>query len=249
MRVLMRLLTPQGLAVFPIGIGAVAWGRDKGLKYASRLPSDAEIDTLVAEAESMGINLIDTAPAYGTSEERIGRALAGRRARWVIATKAGEAFDGERSSFDFSQAGIEASVTRSLQRLRTDYLDLVCIHSDGVDEGEAKFTAAAEALAELKARGDIRFIGFSGKTVEGGLWATRWADILMVTWNELDRDQAPVIDEARRRHVGVLAKKPLASGRLPASALRFATGTLGVAGAILGTTNPAHLKDAVLAIS
>lgn len=249
MRVLKNLLSRQGLGLFPIGLGTVAWGRDRGLKYAARLPSDAEIDALVAEAEAMGFNLIDTAPAYGNSEERIGRALIGRRARWVVATKAGEAFDGERSTFDFTEAGIEASVERSLRRLRTDYLDLVCLHSDGIDEGEAKFADAAQALAKLKVRGDVRLIGFSGKTIEGGLWAAGWADMLMVTWNQLDRSQAPILEEARRHRVGVLAKKPLASGRLPASALGFVTETRGVACAVLGTTNPAHLKDAVLAIS
>ncbi|WP_368744841.1 aldo/keto reductase [Desertibaculum subflavum] len=243
----LRPLGRTGIRVSPIGLGTVAWGRDKGLKYERpvTLPSDARIAELIERAEALGINLLDTAPAYGTSESRIGAALAGRRERWVISTKAGERFDGERSSFDFSAAGMRRSVDASLAALRTNRIDIALIHSDGIDEGAAKFGAAAEALARLKQQGQVRAIGFSGKSVEGSLWAATWADVLMVTWNDRERDQAPVIAEAARRGIGVLAKKPLASGRMPASALRLVVETPGVASAILGTTDAAHLADAV----
>lgn len=247
----LRPLGRTGMRVSPIGLGTVAWGRDKGLKYErpASLPSDARIAELIERAEALGINLLDTAPAYGTSEARIGAALAGRRERWIISTKVGEQFNGERSAFEFGANSVRRSIEASLKALRTDRIDIALIHSDGIDEGEARFGAAAEALARLKQQGLVRAIGFSGKTVSGGLWAASWADVLMVTWNELDRDQTPVIEEARRRHVGVLAKKPLASGCLPVSALRFATERFGIASVLLGTTDPAHVKDAVLAIS
>lgn len=245
----LRPLGRTGIWVSRVGLGTVAWGRDKGLKYErpASLPSDARIAELIERAEALGINLLDTAPAYGTSEVRIGAALAGRRDRWAISTKVGEQFDGTRSEFDFSAAAVDRSIRASLAALRTDRVDIVLIHSDGLDEGEAKFGAATEALARLKQQGLVRAIGFSGKTVAGGLWAASWADVLMVTWNERERDQAPVIEEAIRRGVGVLAKKPLAAGRLPASALRSAVATAGVAAAILGTTDPAHLAGAALA--
>ena len=206
----LRPLGQTGLQVSAIGLGTVAWGRDKGLKYAGpvTLPSDTRIAELVERAEALGINLLDTAPAYGTSEARIGRALAGRRERWVISTKVGERFDGARSEFDFGAAAMRASVEASLATLRTDRLEIVLIHSDGIDEGEGKFAAAAETLTQLKQQGLIRAIGFSGKTVAGGLWAASWADVLMVTWNEREREQAPVIEQAARRGLGVLAKSP-----------------------------------------
>src|SRR3990167_8671550 len=86
-----------------IGLGTVKFGRQHGVKYphAFVLPTDTEILRLLGCAEELGINLLDTAPAYGTSEERLGAILHGQRHRWVIATKAGEEFDGTDSSYDF----------------------------------------------------------------------------------------------------------------------------------------------------
>ena len=245
----LRPLGRTGIQVSAIGLGTVAWGRDKGLKYDRpvTLPSDARISELIDRAEQLGINLLDTAPAYGTSETRIGNALAGRRDRWLISTKVGESFDGERSTFDFSAAAVRRSVAASLAALHTNRLDIVLIHSDGIGESTGKFGAAADALAKLKQEGLVRAIGFSGKTVEGGIWAASWADVLMVTWNKRERDQTPVIEEAARRGIGVLAKKPLAAGRLPATELHFVVETSGVTSALLGTADPAHLAAAIAA--
>lgn len=87
-----------------LGLGTVKFGRTAGARYAApfELPSDDDIAELLATAQSLGINLLDTAPAYGTSETRLGAALAGQRAAWIIATKTGEEFDGVKSRFDFS---------------------------------------------------------------------------------------------------------------------------------------------------
>ena len=77
--------------VSPLGLGTVKIGRDQGLKYPNRfkLPSDREIRALFEEARTLGINFIDTAPAYGTSEEKIGKLLPDRQ-DWIIGTKVGE---------------------------------------------------------------------------------------------------------------------------------------------------------------
>src|SRR5262245_31612451 len=105
------MLTPRpfgttGLSVSPLGLGTVKLGRDRGLKLAApaRIPNDREAADLITLAEELGINLVDTAPAYGTSEERLGKLLKGRRERWVIATKAGEIFDPATatSRYDFT---------------------------------------------------------------------------------------------------------------------------------------------------
>src|SRR5690606_32599472 len=88
---------------------------------------------LLAQARALGINLLDTAPAYGNSEERLGQLLQ-QRHEWVIVTKVGEEFRNGESHFDFSARQTVASIERSLQRLNTDYLDIVLIHSDGNDE-------------------------------------------------------------------------------------------------------------------
>ena len=77
-----------------------------------------------------GLRYYDTAPLYGTSEIQFGDFLLSRgRSSYVLSTKVGRtpAPPGERR-FDFSRGGIEASVTQSLTRLRTDYLDILSIH-------------------------------------------------------------------------------------------------------------------------
>lgn len=76
-----RPLGSTGLNVSPLGLGTVKLGRDRGVKYPSgfRIPDDQQAQMLLRMARDMGINLIDTAPAYGTSEERPGPLLRGQR--------------------------------------------------------------------------------------------------------------------------------------------------------------------------
>ncbi|HYM32845.1 MAG TPA: aldo/keto reductase, partial [Candidatus Cybelea sp.] len=140
----LRPLGRTGLLVSPIGLGTVKFGRNTAVKYptAFELPGDAAIAALLARASDLGINLLDTAPAYGTAEARLGAALSGQRDRWIIADKAGEEFDGKESRFDFSPSAIVASVERSLKRLRTDRIDVLLLHSDGEDETLARFGPA-----------------------------------------------------------------------------------------------------------
>ena len=76
-----RPLGATGIDVSVLGLGTVKLGRDSGVNYAQpfRLPTMREARHLIDRAHSLGINLIDTAPAYGTSEERLGELLAGQR--------------------------------------------------------------------------------------------------------------------------------------------------------------------------
>ena len=88
-----RPLGQTGLEVSSLGLGTVKFGRNQEVRYPNSfsLPSDQEIINLLDLAQSLGINLLDTAPAYGSSEQRIGRLLS-NRANWVICTKIGEEF-------------------------------------------------------------------------------------------------------------------------------------------------------------
>ena len=168
-----RELGSTGLSVPELSLGTVKFGRNSDVKYPSafELPGDEEIVELLELARDHGVNLIDTAPAYGISEVRIGELLPGDRADWLICTKAGESYDDGQSSFDFSSNAIRHSVERSLTRLNTDYLDLVLIHSDGHDLEILNNTGALSALQSLQSEGRIRAIGMSTKTVDGGLGA------------------------------------------------------------------------------
>ncbi|MDX5371540.1 MAG: aldo/keto reductase [Pseudomonadaceae bacterium] len=245
-----RPLGDSSLIVSPLGLGTVKLGRDQGVKYPSgfSIPDDAAARALLQQARELGINLIDTAPAYGVSEERLGPLLRGQREDWVIVSKVGEEFENGQSRFDFSPKHTRLSVERSLQRLETDRIELVLVHSDGNDVAILRDSGVYETLAELKREGKIRAFGLSGKTVEGGLLALEHGDCAMVTYNLAEQGERPVLDHAAAHHKGILVKKALASGHavlagqdpLRAS-FELVFGHPGVTAAIVGTINPQHL--------
>lgn len=244
----------SGFEVSVIGLGTVKLGRDQGVKYPNsfRIPDDREAADIIALARDLGINLIDTAPAYGNSEERLGKLLKGQRQEWVICSKAGEEFENGQSSHDFSAKHLRFSVKRSLRRLNTDYIDILLLHSDGQDQ-KIVDGGALETLARLKEEGLVRAIGMSSKTVEGGLAAAALSDCMMVTYNLNEQAEKAVIDYCHEHNKGVLLKKVLASGHIAAgdnkSALQqsmdFVFAHPGVTSAIIGTINPKHLRENV----
>lgn len=258
----LRPLGRTDLHVAPIALGTVKLGRTTGLKYPGpvRLPTDDEALALLHTARELGVNLIDTAAAYGTAEERLGHLLpkVAPRGHWIIATKCGEHFDpdaaGGRSTYDFSPAALRASVEQSLRRLRVDAIDLVFLHFSGSVTDQAQILRrgdAVGALRELRTRGLVRFLGASTAGPEAGLAAlAAGLDAVMVTLNHVEHSERPVITAAAAAGVGVFIKKPLASGHLPpgqgaAAALAAVLKTPGVTAAVLGTTNPEHLRVAV----
>ncbi len=250
-----RPLGSTGLQVSPLGLGTVKLGRDQGVKYPNgfRIPDDAQARRLLDLARDLGINLIDTAPAYGVSEERLGPLLQGQREQWVVVSKVGEEFVDGQSRFDFSPTHTRLSVERSLRRLRTDRIELVLVHSDGRDLDILRHSGVYETLAELKREGKILGYGLSGKTVEGGLLALQQGDCAMVTYNLNERAERPVLDYAQAHAKGILVKKALASGhaclepgRDPVRlSFELLFGHPGVGAAIIGTINPQHLSDNV----
>jgi len=244
--------------VAPIGLGTVKIGRTQGVIYPQPfdLPDDDAVRSLLDAACQCGVNLIDTAPAYGASEERLGRLLPGPRDRWIIVTKCGEEFNDGRSQFDFSARAARASVQRSLRRLATDYLDVVLIHSDGRDEDILRCEGALAELIDLRRRGLVRAVGISTKTAAGGLLATQLCEVVMITLNPRARADEVVAAAAEKAGVGILVKKALLSGHLADPALGsdpvrgcldLVLGLPGVSSAIIGTLKPAHLCEAVAA--
>jgi aryl-alcohol dehydrogenase-like predicted oxidoreductase len=252
----LRPLGSTGLEVSAIGLGTVKLGRDRGVKYpaAFTIPDTRAARDLLAQARDLGINLIDTAPAYGDSELRLGELLRGQRNHWVLCSKVGEEFEGGRSLFDFSPRHTRGSVRRSLQRLETDVLDLVLVHSDGDDLRIIKECGTLETLQDLKREGLIRAFGMSTKTPAGGLAAAKLCDVVMLTYNLLQREDEPVLDTCSRLKRGALVKKALASGHLaedypdPVQAsMDLVLSHPGTSAAVIGTIDPAHLRDNVAA--
>ncbi len=250
----LRRLGSSDIWVSALGLGSVKIGRNQGVKYPQdfELPDDKAVRNLLAQAHEAGINLIDTAPAYGCSETRLGQLLS-QRQDWVIVTKVGEEFEQGESHFDFSSTHLRHSVERSLKRLNTDYLDCVLLHSDGNDDQLLHHTDALETLLRLKQKGLIRNVGLSGKTLKGGLDAfDLGADTAMVTHNLNYRGEAGVIAAARQLGRGIFIKKAFASGHLPddiddpvQASLALSLQNEGVSSIIAGTINPAHLTDNV----
>lgn len=242
-----RQLGSTGIQVSVLGLGTVKFGRNQGVKYphAFDLPSDQEIISLLNLAKELGINLLDTAPAYGSSEERLGKLLK-QREQWILVSKAGEEFINGESYFDFSEKAITASVQRSLKRLRTDYLDVVLLHSNGEDAAIIQQGGLA-TLADLKRQGLIRAFGMSSKTVAGGLQSLQHADLAMVAYNPDYTDEQAVLDFAEQQQKGILVKKGLLSGHAqnPKQAVQFILKQPAVSSLIVGTLNPQHLRDNV----
>jgi len=255
MTVLQRMLGNTGIAVSTIGLGTVKFGRNQEVKYPANfaIPEDAQIKSLLDLTRDLGINLLDTAPAYGSSEQRLGRLLQDRQDR-VLCTKVGEEFLNGKSVYDFSHDHVLMSINRSLRYLATDYLDIVLIHSDGRDEFILENSGCVAALRKLKEDGKIRAIGMSTKTVAGGLKALELLDVVMVTYNPSLPDDLKVIQRATELNKGVLIKKALNSGHdcvngSPEDNLRFALAPEGVSSVIVGTINAGHLKANAAAVA
>ncbi|MCB1531455.1 MAG: aldo/keto reductase [Alphaproteobacteria bacterium] len=273
-----RQLGKTDLMISPLGLGTVKFGRNEGVKYPSafEIPDEDFLAELLARAKALGINMLDTAPAYGQSEERLGRLLTGQREDWVIIGKAGEEFEDGESSHIFTPDHFERSLERSLKRLNTDYLDALLIHSNGHDMEILAQNDLIAKLRDFKDQGLVKAIGASTKTVEGGIMALELLDIVMASYNPAYTDEKPVLDYAAKHGGGLILKKALASGhvdridpsrfprengnlctsekQIPACAgnaveysLNFAFDHPGVDAIIVGTINPKHLEENVKA--
>ena len=254
-----RALGQTGIQVSCVGLGTVKIGRNQEVKYPENfsLPEDGDVQALLSQAKDLGINLLDTAPAYGSSEQRLGRLLK-ERDSWVLCTKVGEEFTVGKSHYDFSAEHTQHSVERSLRDLNTDYLDIVLVHSDGRDSHIIESSDCLETLRKLKDKGLIKAIGMSTKTVEGGIKALDLLDLVMVTYNSSATEEEAVIDYAHQQNKGVLIKKALNSGHgivgnnnggetSAADKMKFALAREGVSSVIIGTINPQHLAENVKA--
>ena len=146
-----RTLGSTGIDVSVLGLGTVKIGRNQQVKYPDgfELPDDNAVIELFELARSLGINFIDTAPAYGSSEQRLGELLPDRD-DWVIVTKVGEIFENGQSRFDFSFDYTVASVEQSLKKLKRDFVDVVLVHSDGNDMDIIHNEPVFDALDSLK---------------------------------------------------------------------------------------------------
>lgn len=253
-----KKLGSTGIDVSPLGIGTVKFGRNQGVKYPQsfEIPDVDYLSRFLGFAKDLGINVIDTAPAYGESEAKLGQILKGQRDDWVIVGKAGEEFEDGESEFHFDAFSLEKSLHRTLKRLNTDYLDVFLLHSDGHDMEIIEDYDVFGTLAQFKQQGLIRSYGMSTKTVEGGLATLKHADVVMCSYNPSHKDEEQVLDVAQQAKKGVLIKKAFASGHLDKmnheNPVQHVMNTIfqkaSVSSVVVGTINPKHLRENVEAV-
>src|SRR5947208_8306465 len=241
-----RRLGRTDLEVSEIGFGALEIGRPWGLPIEGDfvIPSERDAGALLDRVLDLGINFIDTAPAYMLSEERLGRLLKHRRQGLYLASKCGEYFDGYESRYDFSTAGTLQFIETSLKRLQTDYLDLVQIHC-GPDEAETiRRGEALEGMLRAKRHGKARWVGASCD-VDGARAALEMNayDVLQLPYSLLcrliegkDPSGDSALSRAARLGVGIIVREPLARGKLTDKSRRAPDGDAAVqkAQALLG---------------
>ena len=164
---------------------------------------------LLNSALDAGLNVIDTAAAYRTSEELIGKAVGQRRKEYYLLTKCG-AVDGF-TRYDWSKKGVLEAIEQSLRRLRTDYLDIAQLHSCSAEilrQGDC-----IEGLERAVEKGYTRYIGYSGDN-EAAKYAIEMNVFDALQTSVSIADQMPIdglIPLAVERGLGVIAKRPIAN--------------------------------------
>lgn len=201
-----RQLGRTGLQVSRLGVGLSEIG---GLELASSGVKEAE--SVLNRALDGGITFLDTAACYGNSEELVGRTVAHRRQEFVLATKCGHVTGGYEGK-EWTAQTVTDSIDRSLTRLKTDYLDIVQLHSCGVDVLERG--EVIEALLAAKQAGKTRFAGYSGDN-EAAAWAIASGhfDTLQTSFNLVDqRARTRLFPQAQEAGMGIIVKRPIANG-------------------------------------
>jgi len=196
-----RRLGRTGLRVSALGFGGSEIG------YQGVAPN--VVERLIGSALDAGLNVIDTAACYDSSEELIGRAAGNRRKDFYLFTKCGHASGLDCA--DWTPELIEKSIERSLKRLRTDYLDLVQFHS--CEEETLRRGDVTAALQRARDKGMTRYIGYSGDGA-AALHAVRCGafDTLQTSVNIADQEAIDLLlPEAISRDIGVIAKRPIAN--------------------------------------
>jgi aryl-alcohol dehydrogenase-like predicted oxidoreductase len=198
-----RLLGKTAMQVSVVGFGSYKMSKKPGGSTVK------EVERLLGSVLDSGVNVIDTAECYGESEELLGRAIGSRRGSLYLFTKCGHAAGLELP--DWSPRLLEQSIERSLQRLKTDYLDLLQLHSCSrqlLQQGEV-----IKVLQRVRDAGKTRYLGYSGDW-RAALYAVQCGafDVLQTSVNLADQESIDlVVPQARIRDMGVIAKRSLAN--------------------------------------
>jgi L-galactose dehydrogenase len=207
-----RSLGKTELEVSVVGFGASPLGD----VYGITTPEEGKRSVHLAIDE--GINFFDVSPYYGLSlaEERLGAALEGRRSKVVLSTKCGRYGSDE---FDFSARRIFAGMDESLQRLRTDYVDLLLAHDIEFGDLSQIVEETIPAMRRLQEQGKTRYIGVTGFPLRTLIHVARTVPVDAILsychYNLLADDLDPGLTSlAESRGIGLINASPLHMGML-----------------------------------
>ena len=211
-----RRLGRTNLQVSEISLGTVELGTDYGIPVRGDhlQPSEAEAARTLNCALDLGVNLIDTARAYGESEAIIGQALKSRRDEYLLATKISSS-NWEGYTGRGLREQVESSITESLRTLQTDIIDLLYIHNAApelIQRGEI-----VEIMQRSQEAGYARFIGTTtyGEAAPLAVLDDGRFDCVQVAYNLLDRQfEERVLPLAKAKDIGVVIRSVLLKGAL-----------------------------------
>jgi hypothetical protein len=191
--------TDMEFSVLGFGGAEIGWNNE----------SEQTVEKLLNSAIDAGLNVIDTAAAYKTSEKLIGEAVGNRRKEFYLLTKCGalDAF----TRYDWSKKGVLETIEQSLRNLKTDYLDVAQLHScssEILNRGEA-----IEGLLRAQEKGYARYIGYSGDN-EHARTAIEIDVFDSLQISVSIADQMPIegnIALAAEKGLGIIAKRPIAN--------------------------------------
>lgn len=264
------MLGQTGLDVTRLGYGAMEIGR--------RHMSGEEAETILNSVLDAGINFIDTSIDYGRSEEFIGKYISGRRSEFFLASKCGcPTVTKIEDGHCFTKENIVAGVEQSLNRMRTDHLDLVQFHSSPSKE-ILEEEDAIQTLLDLQQHGKIRFLGSSSilPTLADHV-AMDVFDEFQIPYSALSREHEIWISRVSEAGLGTVIRGGIAKGQpgkgkgvddtwlkfdeagldsllevgesRTAFMLRFTLTHPGLHTTIVGTKDPIHLNQNIIAAS
>lgn len=205
-----KTLGKTGLKVSIIGFGASPLGAE----FGQIVPEEGK--RAVEYAIDHGINYFDVSPYYGRTlaEKRLGKFLEGKRDKIILATKIGRYGTSLPDGFDFSAQRVIKSVEESLQRLKTDYIDVFQIHDIEFGKKKQIIEETLPAMFKLKRQGKIRFIGITGYplTLLKEIVETQEIDTVLsyCRYNLLDTTMDDILTPVvKKRNIGLINASPL----------------------------------------
>jgi len=209
-----RTLGRTGLEVTDLSYGAM---EVRGSRiWGGRPVTEPQAEQILNAVLDAGINFIDTANDYGRSEEFIGKFLSHRRGEFYLATKCGCTVVHRDENTDdtphvWTKENLFRGLHESLERMKTDYIDLMQLHNPSVEQTEAGELVAA--LQEMKEQGKVRFIGISSTHPHIETYIN-WGvfDSFQIPYSALERQHEDAITAAGQAGAGTIIRGGVARG-------------------------------------